>query len=100
MRTLHLVVWSACAVAATTATSVAATECTCRAMNRDFELGRSVCLRTPDGARLATCGMVLNNTSWKISSTPCVVSTNRPLLPAYGAAASAHRHGPFAVADR
>jgi hypothetical protein len=100
MRTLHLVVWSACAVAASTATSAAAADCTCRAMNRDFELGRSICLHTPQGARLATCGMVLNNTSWKISSTPCVESMNRPIFPAYGAATLEYARKTLAVADR
>jgi hypothetical protein len=50
----------------------AAADCTCRALGQDFELGRVVCLSTPKGPRLATCGMVLNNTSWRISDTPCV----------------------------
>jgi hypothetical protein len=49
-------------------------DCTCRALGRDFDLGRSVCMPTPTGFRLATCDMVLNNTSWRISSTPCVVA--------------------------
>jgi hypothetical protein len=56
----------------------AAADCTCRALGRDFELGRSICLSTPHGPRLATCGMVLNNTSWDISSTPCVTSQQQP----------------------
>ena len=51
-----------------------AADCTCRSQGRDYELGRSVCLQTPKGARIATCGMVLNNTSWQFSDTPCVVS--------------------------
>jgi hypothetical protein len=46
-------------------------DCTCRALGRDFELGRSVCLSTSHGPRLATCAMVLNNTSWRLSETPC-----------------------------
>jgi hypothetical protein len=50
----------------------AAADCTCRAGGRDFDLGASTCLTTPTGARLATCDMVLNNTSWRISGTPCV----------------------------
>jgi hypothetical protein len=52
----------------------AAAECTCRSQGRDYELGKSVCLPTPKGARIATCGMVLNNTSWQFSDTPCVIS--------------------------
>ena len=51
-----------------------AAECTCRSQGRDYELGKSVCLQTPKGARIATCGMVLNNTSWQFSETPCVIS--------------------------
>ena len=49
----------------------AAADCTCRARGGDFEIGRVVCLATPKGPRLATCGMVLNNTSWHISETAC-----------------------------
>jgi hypothetical protein len=56
----------------------AAAECTCRSQGRDYELGKSVCLQTPKGARIATCGMVLNNTSWQFSETPCVVSEGPP----------------------
>ena len=55
--------------------SEAAADCTCRALGRDFELGRSICL----GSRLATCAMVLNNTSWSISSTPCLESRLTPV---------------------
>ena len=49
----------------------AAADCTCRAPGGDFEIGRVVCLATHKGPRLATCGMVLNNTSWHISETAC-----------------------------
>jgi len=59
-----------------------AAECTCRSQGRDYELGKSVCLQTPKGARIATCGMVLNNTSWQFSDTPCVVSEATPAAPA------------------
>lgn len=55
--------------------SEAAADCTCRALGQNFELGRSICL----GSRLATCAMVLNNTSWSVSSTPCVVSSLTPV---------------------
>jgi hypothetical protein len=61
-------------------------DCTCRALGRNFDLGGTACLTTPDGPRLAVCDMVLNNTSWKFSATPCLVSgpaappsTPRPL---------------------
>jgi hypothetical protein len=58
--------------------AVADPDCTCRAQGRDFTLGQSVCLATPRGARIATCAMVLNNTSWQFTETPCVVSNLRP----------------------
>jgi len=58
--------------------SAASPECTCRAMGRSFDLGRTVCLSTPNGPRVATCVMVLNNTSWEFSETPCVVSVVPP----------------------
>jgi hypothetical protein len=57
---------------------LAAADCTCRALGRDFELGRSACLATPNGPRYATCGMVLNNTSWRISDTPCILVQGEP----------------------
>ena len=52
----------------------AAAECTCRLNGRDIPLGQSACVPGPHGGRIATCGMVLNNTSWQFSETPCVVS--------------------------
>jgi hypothetical protein len=61
--------------------AVADPDCTCRAQGRDFKLGQSVCLATAKGARIATCAMVLNNTSWQLTETPCVVSGLRPGRP-------------------
>lgn len=61
--------------------SAADPDCTCRARGRDFTLGQSVCLATPKGARIATCAMVLNNTSWQFTETPCVVSHLSPAGP-------------------
>ncbi len=52
--------------------------CTCRARDRSFELGQTVCLQTPNGPRMAVCVMVLNNTSWQISQTPCVGAGVQP----------------------
>ena len=48
--------------------------CYCRAGGRMFPVGEKVCLRTPDGPRLAQCDMVLNVTSWNFSETPCLDS--------------------------
>ena len=72
--------------------SSAAADCTCRWQGRDYELGRSVCLQSPKGARIATCGMVLNNTSWQFSETPCTVSAVPQDLPQAGPA-HGHTHG-------
>ena len=66
--------WALTLVALIAASEALAANCTCRSQGRDYELGNSVCLQTPKGARIATCGMVLNNTSWQFSDTPCVIS--------------------------
>jgi hypothetical protein len=58
-------------VAIMLSSAAAQADCTCRAFGRDVPLGRSVCLTTPGGPRLAVCVMVLNNTSWRISDTLC-----------------------------
>ena len=65
-------------------------KCTCRAHGRQFELGQTVCLMTPKGGRLATCGLVLNNTSWRVSDTPCSVSAVSPLSAPRFAEAARH----------
>lgn len=41
-------------------------DCTCRAQGIAVQVGQSICMRLPGGDRIATCGMVLNNTSWQI----------------------------------
>lgn len=63
--------------------------CICRARGKEFELGQSTCLPSPRGPRIATCGMVLNNTSWQFTDTPCVISR----APAGGGIALAQRGG-------
>lgn len=45
--------------------------CTCRYNGQDFGIGDTICLKAGSDMRLATCSMVLNNTSWKMSTTPC-----------------------------
>jgi hypothetical protein len=52
----------------------AAADCICRAHGREFAHGQTACLMSPKGPRLATCGMVLNNSSWEFSEAPCTVS--------------------------
>lgn len=45
--------------------------CTCRAPGASVALGDEACLFTPSGGRRARCVMVLNNTSWEISTETC-----------------------------
>ena len=45
--------------------------CTCRYFGQDFSLGTTVCLKGPDGPRLARCAMNQNNTSWKVLEQSC-----------------------------
>ena len=71
----------AAALAALSSISALA-DCTCRAQGRNFEQGQAVCLTTPNGLRVATCGMVLNNSAWEFSQTPCVTSQRLPQRPA------------------
>jgi hypothetical protein len=49
----------------------AGADCRCRALGTEFTLGELACVPTPQGLRLATCGMVLNNTSWQVSDRQC-----------------------------
>ena len=72
--------------------SPASADCTCRWQGRDYDLGQSVCLQSPKGARIATCGMVLNNTSWQFTETPCTVSQAPDASPAPAGAAAHHHH--------
>ena len=81
--------FGAAALAAFLSTSALA-DCTCRAQGRNFEQGQAVCLTTPGGPRIATCGMVLNNSSWEISQSPCVYS--QPVPQRRPAVAHDHQH--------
>ncbi len=45
--------------------------CTCRSPAGSVEVGQELCLSTPDGGRRARCVMVLNNTSWTLSTETC-----------------------------
>lgn len=49
--------------------------CTCRYQGEDYSIGDSICLGSGTSTRVATCSMVLNNTSWKFSTTPCPQAT-------------------------
>ena len=68
-------------------------DCTCRSQGRDYQLGTSVCLPSAKGPRIATCGMVLNNTSWQFFDTHCVISaapSNAPAQARHEAAGRPH----------
>ncbi|MCP8937051.1 hypothetical protein NK718_00840 [Alsobacter sp. SYSU M60028] len=45
--------------------------CTCRANGQTFAMGETMCLRTPEGARMVRCVMVINNPSWQPVSGAC-----------------------------
>jgi hypothetical protein len=46
-------------------------DCYCRAKGRIFAPGATVCLSTPQGARMAECRMVVNVMSWGFTEQPC-----------------------------
>ena len=79
----------------TVSVTASSADCTCRAQGRSLEQGHTICMATPKGFRLATCGMVLNNSSWNVTETPCVVSARMDLLKRKTRAqlaASSHSH--------
>jgi hypothetical protein len=55
--------------------------CRCRANGRSYELGERVCLKAPNGYRMAECRMVQNVTSWMFGSEDCVVSSGTAAVP-------------------
>ncbi|MBM6592448.1 hypothetical protein [Microvirga pudoricolor] len=48
-------------------------DCYCRMEGRIFAEGESACMATPDGPRVAECGMAINVMSWVVTSRPCPV---------------------------
>ncbi len=59
-----------------------AAECSCRYFGQSYKLGETVCLRGPNGLRLARCAMNLNNTSWQPLDRQCPLSVVTPPSPA------------------
>jgi hypothetical protein len=49
-------------------------QCTCRYAGQSFALETCVCLVTPEGARMACCDQVLNNSSWTFTGDTCPVA--------------------------
>jgi hypothetical protein len=60
-------------------------ECTCRANGHSYQLGERVCLKTPEGFRIAECRMSQNVTSWAVGRDDCVVSALAPPRRGHGA---------------
>lgn len=54
-------------------------DCTCRYRGSNYHIGDEICLNSPSGPKMATCDMVLNNTSWSMSETPCPTVKMTPL---------------------
>ena len=54
-------------------------DCTCRYFGVNYRLGETVCLRSPEGPRLARCSMVLNNTTWETLDRSCPTSARAPM---------------------
>ena len=48
--------------------------CRCRFQGNAYRLGDTVCMSTPLGVQFARCDLILNNTSWIPTGTPCTMS--------------------------
>lgn len=70
-RTLNLFVVIILTIPSGLALAQNRTDCTCRYQGLDFRLGEEVCLNGPNGPTMARCEMLLNNTSWKFTDSPC-----------------------------
>lgn len=60
-------------------TAFAGPDCTCRYKGIDIPEGQTICMQLPSGNMLATCGRVLNNTSWKMIQKECPYGMIKPL---------------------
>lgn len=58
-----------------------APNCTCRYAGQSYALNTCVCIVMPDGARMACCGMVLNNTSWTFTRDGCPIASIPDRIP-------------------
>ena len=56
--------------------------CTCRYAGQSYALKTCVCLVMPAGARMACCGLVLNNTSWTFTGGNCKIAMTPDRIPA------------------
>ncbi len=58
-------------IALISSSALAGIDCTCRYKGVDIPEGQTICMQLPSGNMLATCGRVLNNTSWKMIQKEC-----------------------------
>jgi hypothetical protein len=67
MRTVAILA----AILASAVATPAKADCKCRAPGFIAHHGQVACLRTPEGYRLARCGMSLNNSAWIFTQESC-----------------------------
>ncbi len=73
-------------------------DCRCLYQGRYFEQGETVCIRVDGRARLARCGMLLNNSAWKfLSDGPGCPSASMTPVPAIAPPGGSGQGGPFAL---
>ncbi len=57
-------------------------ECNCLYNNQRYEQEDTVCMRTPQGMRMARCGMLDNIAWWEMLDQPCQGQVSRLMTPA------------------
>jgi hypothetical protein len=57
--------------------------CQCRAQNKAYNQGETVCLKMPQGLQLVQCVRDLNVTSWKKIQDGCPQAQSMPRLPSH-----------------
>lgn len=66
------------ALSAVIISSAVGAECQCRYQGKQFKQGQVVCIRVDGTAKLARCGMNLNNSSWVFVKTACPTALPTP----------------------
>lgn len=69
-------------------------DCTCRYNGGTTDVGDTVCMKTPNGARLARCDMALNNPSWTFLDAPCPSANVSPAPKKHDHAKHPHERRP------
>lgn len=76
MRLIAAVLSAALLIGAGSAPAEA--DCRCRARGVVASEGQTLCVRTPEGVRLARCGKVSNVASWTFLQGPCPQASLEP----------------------